>query len=47
MQIDIAALDPDFYVANAHKWLYAPKGSAFLYVRKSVQVVYKVCAGRI
>ncbi|KAJ1484385.1 pyridoxal phosphate-dependent transferase [Baffinella frigidus] len=35
--IDIKDLDPDFYVANAHKWLYSPKGSAFLYVRKSVQ----------
>jgi selenocysteine lyase/cysteine desulfurase len=36
--IDIKHLDPDFYVANAHKWLYSPKGSAFLYVKKSAQV---------
>ena len=31
LDLDIPALAPDWYVSNAHKWLFAPKGSAFLY----------------
>ena len=35
--LDISEIDPDVYVGACHKWLCAPKGSSFLYVRKSFQ----------
>ena len=34
--IDLAALAPDWYVSNLHKWLFAPKGTAFFYASKDV-----------
>lgn len=37
IDLDIAELNPDFYTGTLHKWMLAPKGSSFLYVKKSFQ----------
>jgi selenocysteine lyase/cysteine desulfurase len=36
MKLDIKALGCDMYSSSPHKWLQAPKGSGFLYVRDDV-----------
>lgn len=35
--VDLEALRPDAYVANCHKWICAPKGSAFIHLAQGLR----------
>jgi len=34
IRVDLTAMDPDFYASSPHKWLLAPQGTGFLWMRR-------------
>ncbi len=38
--LDLSKLDADLYVGACHKWMMAPKGCSFLYVKKEFQSLF-------
>lgn len=46
VNINIAEMNPDAYFSNFHKWAFAPKNAAFLYISdKYLDIVKPVITG--
>lgn len=39
--IDLESIDPDFYTASGHKWLYGPFGSGMIYIGRDILENYE------
>lgn len=37
VEVNLGKMNPDIYVGACHKWMMAPKGSSFLYVKRDLQ----------
>ena len=44
VEVDIAALNPTYYVGSLHKWFSSPKGTGFAYVRPDHQTNFRTLA---
>ncbi|HEU0229108.1 MAG TPA: aminotransferase class V-fold PLP-dependent enzyme [Burkholderiaceae bacterium] len=44
LDVDLDALDPDFWVGNLHKWCCAPHGTAVLYVAEPFRAGFRTLA---
>ncbi|MBR8827981.1 MAG: aminotransferase class V-fold PLP-dependent enzyme [Gomphosphaeria aponina SAG 52.96 = DSM 107014] len=44
VKLNISLINPAYYTGNCHKWLCAPKGAAFLYVKKDKQPLIRPLA---